>query len=361
MRNGTKDLLTGLAGIAALAGLATLLLAYGELPRWGDATWRLDVRLDDGGGLRAGSQVTLNGVPIGEIATVALAPDDAHPDRPVLAEARIDEPVRLPATVVAEVETSLVGSGAKLVLRLPPPDAASDVPPDAKVPDLPVTPPPVIEGRSRSLTGMIEEMIEPRLAGLDAGVEDLRAMARTYTRLGEHLDDLVKPIDPSDPEAEGNLRTTVERVNATLTDARGAIASASAWLGDEQLRQDVRTAVWRAGVVLEQAVKAVDEYAALARSLGGDADEAVSILDDRTAEVVAAVVPVAERASVLLERLGELARLAAEGDGTVGRLLTSPDLHESLRETARQLEQTLRKAGLLLDKIRDEGLGVSFD
>lgn len=354
MRNGTKDLLTGIVGIVALAGLATLLLAYGELSGVVTPSWRLDVRLDDGGGLRTGSRVTLNGVEVGEVARVRLAPSAEWPDAPVVAEVRIDDSVRLPANVFGEIQTSLLGGGAGLSLRGP-------LPYDPDGPLLAIAPPPTISGRSTSLASTFVETLAPQLEALEEGIEDLRAMARTYTRLGENLDDLVRPLEDGDPAAESNLRTTVARVNATLSEARGAIASASRWLGDEQLQQDVRNAVFRAGVMLEQTTKAIDAYAALAASLESDADGAIEILDARTAEVVAAIVPVAEGSSALLERLGELARLAAEGDGTIGRLLRDPDLHESLRESARQLETALRRASLLLEKIREEGLGVSFD
>ena len=353
MRSGTKDLLTGLAAIVALGGMATLLLGYGELADLFERTRRLDVRLDDGGGLRPGSTVTLNGVPVGKVAEVVVDTSRSA-DLPVFVEVRIDESTRLPATIVAEVRSKLFGGGADLVLRIPPPF-------DPNTPDLPRTPVPVVEGRSQGLADLLSDSIAPQLAALEEGIVEVREMARTYRRLGENLDELVRPVDPGDPAADDNLRTTVRRTNEALAEARTAISHASAWLDDEQLRQDVRTAVWRAGELFEQTERAVAAYAELAKAVESDADAAVDLLDVRTAEIVRAVVPVAEGASEMLDRLGELARLAAEGDGTVGRLLRDPDLHESLRESARQLERTLRHAALLLEKVREEGLDVSFD
>ena len=120
MRSGTKDLLTGLAAIVALGGMATLLLGYGELADLFERTRRLDVRLDDGGGLRPGSTVTLNGVPVGKVAEVVVDTSRSA-DLPVFVEVRIDESTRLPATIVAEVRSKLFGGGADLVLRIPPP------------------------------------------------------------------------------------------------------------------------------------------------------------------------------------------------------------------------------------------------
>jgi len=329
MRSDIRDLLTGLAAIAALAGLATLLLAYGELyPRLFDDRWRLDVRLDNGGNLRAGSKITLDGVEVGEVAAVRLAASEEFPDRPVLAEAMIDRSQRIPADSVAMVQSSLLGGGGSLAIRSP--EAGRSIRPDHSADDSVV---PTIEGTTRDLTMV---------------VEDLRVVARTYTELGENINDLFAPLELDAVDAEGSLRTTVVRWNNILAKADGTM-------------DDVREAVWRIKVGLEQVPELIDTYKALPGSLEADADEVVALLDRRTAELIAAVVPVAEDSSELLQRLGELSRLATEGDGTVGRLLNSPDLYHGLVESTRRLEITLRGIELLIEKIREEGLGVSFD
>ena len=64
MRTSSKDLLIGIAGIGGLAGFATLLLLYGELTGVVTSRYTVEVAFDSGGGLRKGSPVTLNGVPV---------------------------------------------------------------------------------------------------------------------------------------------------------------------------------------------------------------------------------------------------------------------------------------------------------
>lgn len=354
MRTSSKDLLIGLAGIGGLAGFATLLLLYGELTGVVTSRYTVEVAFDSGGGLRKGSPVTLNGVPVGEVQDVRLDPSVERPEHPVIVIARVDRTVAIPTNVSADVEAGLLGGSARLTLVIPLP-----IPEKPEV--LPQESPPLIFGKARGLGGAIAEAIDERLA---APLEDLRTSARAFTRLADNLNSLVEEVDPdsADPAAvEGSLRTTVVRMNSTLAEARTAIGLASDWLGDAQLKQDVRNAVWRAGVLLEQTVEAVDDFSSLAKTLGDEAGRAVDSFDARAGELVAAVLPVADRASDLLERLGALSRLAAEGDGTVGRLLRNPDLHESLVDSARRLQATLGQLELLLQKIREEGLGVSFE
>ena len=353
MKPVTKDLLTGLAGLGGLAGLAALLLLYCELTGVVSPRYRLNVALDQAGGLRSGSLVTLNGVPIGEVSVVSLEEPPTRPTHPVLVDARIERTVRIPENVRVDVETSLFGGGARLALSVP-------LPYEVAVAMLPQEPTPTIVGEARGLEGLVTDALEPRLAVFEATLEEIRILAQTYSKVGANLNDLLVAVDPDDPAAESNLRTTVVRLNTTLAEARAAIALASTWLGDEQLQADVKSAVWRANLLVEHATEAVDSIEALANSLGAEAGRAVDTLDARAGEVVAAITPVADGASVLLERLGQLATLASEGDGTVGLLLRNPDLHNSLVDSAKRLEATLRKVELLLEKIRAEGLGVSF-
>jgi phospholipid/cholesterol/gamma-HCH transport system substrate-binding protein len=351
MKPVTKDLLTGLAGLGGLAGLATLLLYYGELTGVVSPRYQVNVALDQAGGLRSGSLVTLNGVPVGEVETIRLEEPPSLPSHPVLVDARIDRAVGIPENVTVDVEVSLLGGGARLALAVP-------LPYEAGVAMLPQTPPPTIVGRARGLEGLVGEALESRLATFEATLEEIRLLARTYTEVGANLNDLLVAVDPEDPAADSNLRTTVSRLNATLGEARAAIALASGWLGDEQLQADVKSAVWRANVLVEHATEAVDAIESLAESLGTEAGRAVDTFDARAGEIVAAITPVADGASVLLGRLDELAKVAAEGDGTVGQLLQNPDLYNSLVDSAKRLEATLRKVELLIEKIRQEGLGV---
>jgi ABC-type transporter Mla subunit MlaD len=353
MRGGMRDLLIGLCGIGGVVGLVTLLLYYGELAAVATPRWSLPLALDSAGGLRTGSPVTLNGVPIGEVRSVSISTPPQHPSHPVLVEAAIERSIRLPAAVETKVETSLLGGSARLALvaQLPIAEDAVYLPQDA---------PPLLFGRVRGLDEVVMEALDARLATLTESLEEFRVLARTYNELGRHLADMTSELDPGDPAAESNLRTSILRANALMLELRQTATLASSWLGDEQLLADVRSTVWRSSVLVEHAVEAIDELTAAAAAVQQDVGRVADTVDEQVRTLGRAVVPVADDASKLLERLGELARLAAEGDGSVGRLLRNPELHDSVVDAAARLEITLRQLELLLQKIREEGLAVSF-
>lgn len=351
--NRIRDLMIGLCGLGGLIGLGVLLLFYGELSGATTPRWRLELALDSAGGLRSGSPVTLNGVPVGEVRMVSIETPPRHAEFPVLVEALIERSIRIPAAVETKVETSLLGGSARLSLVAP-------LPMDAATPFLPQEAPPMLFGRVRGLDEVVMDALDARLATLTESFEDFRVLARTYTDLGRNLAELTRELAPDDPDAEGSLRTSILRANALLLDVREAVALASSWLGDGQLLEDVRNTIWRTSVAVEHAVEAIDEFSALAVSVRGDVGRVADTIDAQAREIGAAVLPVADEASQLLGRLAAVAALAAEGEGTVGRLLRNPDLHESLVDAAQRLQIVLQQLELLLRKIREEGVAVSF-
>lgn len=93
MRERVRNILVGLCTIGALAGGASLLFFFGEIEPFFTRRWPLQVAFNDAGGLRKGSLVTLNGVPVGAIERVEIWQDA---DRPVLITAAIDDGVEFP-------------------------------------------------------------------------------------------------------------------------------------------------------------------------------------------------------------------------------------------------------------------------
>ena len=65
----------------------TMLLAFGSLREMSQNSYEITVRLNRAGGLRYGSQVTLDGVPIGVVESVAL---EMESQRPVRLQCRLE-------------------------------------------------------------------------------------------------------------------------------------------------------------------------------------------------------------------------------------------------------------------------------
>lgn len=342
MRGAVRDIVTGIVSLLALLGFAALLMMFGEFQIFQGDRYTLTVALNDAGGLRAGSTVTLNGVPIGRLESISLSGDDAA--HPVIAVASIDNEYPVPRPAHPTVLASLLGGSAILQFQVDPSAFASgDVyPPNDPTP---------IRGEYQTIVGQLVTQLDERMSGVLDGLESFRAFADTYTEVGRNLNELLQPQTEADiaAGAQPNLRVAVARFNDALDDTREALRLAQQWLGDQQLRQDVVEAVQNARTLITSATKTMERYTRLADSI----EEDTALLVDRIA-------PVADELSDTLQSIRRLTALASSGRGTVAQLLNNPDLYDALTDASRQLDDALKQVNLLLEKIRQEGLKVEF-
>ncbi len=332
MRERVRNVLVGLCAIGALVGGAGLLFFFGELEPFFARRWPVQVAFNDSGGLRKGSLVTLNGVPVGAIERVEIWTDA---DRPVLITAAIDDGVRIPDPSVPSVQASLLGSGARLELtaQLPMAMPARSYAIDQQL---------VLRGTVVPLENRLVERVTKEVKPLVDNFKEIGELAR-------NLNSLVKPIEPGAPEDPENVRTAIRRLTETLARANAALADAQGWLSDEQLRTDVRDAAHGASELMANASRMAQRIEALAESLAKDA----GTLRD-------GALPMLDRASVALDELRALLVTARTGDGTIGRLMKDPTLYEGLADAAQRLDDALAKINLLIEKIRAEGIDVDL-
>lgn len=343
MRETVRNFSIGIVSAVALGGLSTLLLLFGEFTGLIESRSPAEVVLNAAGGLRKGSLVTLHGVPVGLVDEIEFTTED--PTHPVLVHILIDRTTPIPKLATPVVEASLLGSGAKLELQ-PTPLAAS-----GGVHDL--TTRPRLVGEYQPIDVKLIAALDERLSSLrgvlDASLADFRTFAQTYTTLGKNLNELVEPVEAGSPDAERSLRTTVARLNETLTETRDAMRLARQWLSDEALQADVRLAVKNANELLLRATDAVNTINGFAMNL--DADRG---------EVIARFLPVVDEARGALADVRRLLQIASKGEGTIGRLLQDPALYKDLSDSARHLSATLEAIKAVAERLKAEGIVIQF-
>jgi phospholipid/cholesterol/gamma-HCH transport system substrate-binding protein len=343
MRENVRNFSIGIVSATALGGLAFLLLKFGELTGFLEQRTPVLVALNAAGGLREGSLVTLHGVPVGLVEAIGFSSDDAA--FPVRVQILVDRDTPIPISSAPVVESSLLGSGAKLELH-----AGSTLPGTSAYP---IDRVPLLKGSFQPFDVKIIAAVDERLGSLRTSLEeslaDFRTFATTYTAIGRNINDLIKPVDPASPDAEGNLRTTVARLNQALTDARDAIRLAREWLNDDALRANVRMAVDNANELLLRATDAMNAINGFATNL--DADRSV---------LVARLTPVFDEARGAMSDVRRLLNVATTGDGTIGRLLNDPALYKDLSESARHLTATLDALQAVAEKLKAEGIILQF-
>jgi hypothetical protein len=168
MRHSTQDLMVGLCSIGAIAGLSGLLLRFGELTPLLESNYSVTLRANAAMGLRGGSQVLLEGVPVGEVKGISV-----------------------PASVRPTISSGLLGGGAKIDLRIP--EGASMAPIDPKNP-------PMLEAR--------------------------------FTTMGEQLESIIAKVSEgdgtvgrllNDPRLYEDMREAAERLSITLRDLQAMV------------------------------------------------------------------------------------------------------------------------------------------
>lgn len=293
MKETTRNFVIGIVAILGVVGFAFLLLLFGNLNTSLRQKYDVAVHANQALGLRLGSQVTLVGVPIGEVKEVKVVIDSDNPVQIIL---NIEGSIDIPAGVEATVTTSLIGGTARLDFAIPVgyTTGGATLPHDGNA---------IVTANFEGLEERISRVLGEKLAGLDL------AMRR--------IDELGK--------------------------------DAQKWLGDEQMLADAKSAVAKANDLIDATASTVMALTKTANSLQGNANA-----------FLAGVQPVFDQLSKTLAQIELLTKQAQDGKGTVGQLMSNPDLYNSLNDSAQRLKSVLGEVELMMQKIRAEGLGVKF-
>ena len=293
MKETTRNFVIGIVAILGVAGFAFLLLLFGNLTTSLRQKYDVTVQANQAMGVRLGSQVTLVGVPIGEVKAVTVVIDSENPVQIIL---NIEGSIDIPAGVEATVSNSLIGGTARLDFSIPVgyTTGGATLPHDGNA---------IVTAKFEGLEERLSRTLSEKLAGLDL------AMRR--------IDELGK--------------------------------DAQKWLGDEQMLADAKSAVAKANDLIDATASTAMALTKTANSLQGNADA-----------LLASVQPVFDQLSKTLAQVELLTKQAQDGKGTVGQLMSNPDLYNSLNDSAQRLKSTLGEVELLMKKVRAEGLGVKF-
>ena len=293
MKETTRNFVIGIVAILGVAGFAFLLLLFGNLTTSLRQKYDVTVQANQAMGVRLGSQVTLVGVPIGEVKAVTVVIDSENPVQIIL---NIEGSIDIPAGVEATVSNSLIGGTARLDFSIPVgyTTGGATLPHDGNA---------IVTAKFEGLEERLSRTLSEKLAGLDL------AMRR--------IDELGK--------------------------------DAQKWLGDEQMLADAKSAVAKANDLIDATASTVMALTKTANSLQGNANA-----------LLASVQPVFDQLSKTLAQVELLTKQVQDGKGTVGQLMSNPDLYNSLNDSAQRLKSTLGEVELLMKKVRAEGLGVKF-
>jgi phospholipid/cholesterol/gamma-HCH transport system substrate-binding protein len=342
-----RDFLTGITALAALVGLIGLLIFFGEItPQLVARDYQFMLRVANAQGLDDTSPVTLNGVRVGQVKKSVVGDGTSELATGATLTVTVRSGVRIPKSAKVSVDKGFVG-GSTLEFST---DglAASQLVDAIKQDD-------IIDGGSpQTFLDSIQNIVSGPMGQFSDTAARINALADEWTKVGQRINDLVEPRTLADVQAgkPANIPSSLARLD-------GAVQKAESWLGDSQLRARIDelltkadrvvaqtnelTITWtNAGKTADQTIKDVGEQA---KELTQSAKDLLAKANDSLANVKTA----GDDLTALIERVNQ-------GQGTLGQLLTNQSLYQNLDAAALRLDQALKDAQQVLEKLKQEGV-----
>lgn len=349
MKPIVRDFMVGATALGGLVALVLGLMFFGELTL--ERRYEIRVRLVNAAGLSKASRVTMNGVAIGEVHKAAIVPP---PVGGVELTLRINDSIQIPRKAVVGIDKGLIG------------DASLDfgIPLGMKVEELADH---IKEGETfdggnpSSMFDKITQALDKPLARFSQTAERIEQLAATYNRVGVLIEEAMEPrsLDEVAGGKSPNFRSLIARIDRTLDGADRIIR-------DEDLLTGIKRVVAKAETTMTDAQGLVTDLRAAAGKVDGfidSADRTVKRVESAAGTAERTMTTLAESATSTLRRAedaaGKLAGVldaAANGNGTLGKVLNNPDLYDSLKDATQRLDKALAEFQLLAEKFRTEGV-----
>lgn len=320
MNERTRDAFIGLCTLAAAAGIVILLYLFNEVDI--EKRWQLQLHAPSTGGLGDNSSVTLDGVPIGIIESVALNPTGQWPVRVVVG---VNDGISIPVGVTAMTKASLLTGGANLYLESPTVRSGQILAMDGSA----ILAGPIQSITVRDISDAFDERVGPTL-------ETFNRLGAAWSVVGEDVSSL---LGGTGSNGQGRLAGILQQVDR-------AARSAADWLDNPALRDEITEFMHMALAGMDRAVMAMESF-----------DGLLGHLDVRSETITVEVAAAGRALSEALHQTSALLRGVEEGKGTAGLLITNPDLYNRLRETTVQLDRLAESMRLMIEQVREEGIG----
>ncbi len=347
--------------------LITLILVFmfGDFHQIIHGTYEVRVWLRDAPGVAVDTPVRKSGILIGRVTRVEFAEgissaeeirsglgiSEAEFERGVVLTMAIQKDKRIYQDEVARVRTSLLGDAVVQIVRTDDPLPGPPGPEGFAGPEGPAGRREPVE-RDQWIRGEIADdpietvrdlapKLEHVMESIQATSETVRELAGTFNRL---LDNNEEHLDRAFGKAADALDAVEQLAN-----------NANRILGDEQTQLDIRRAIERLPVILDDTHKAVVQ---IEHSMG-TFNRTLRNIEDFTEPLGRDAEKMVARVDTSLARLDQLAAELVQfsqainsRDGTLGQLIHNPELYHNLNRTIRNVEHLTRKLEPIIDDAR---------
>lgn len=338
-----RNVLVGSVVLVAMVGLAWMVLKFSGREASSVFNKGTDIQLiaDRADGVSEGSPLFYLGVNVGRVTGVRRLADNTG----VTIDATIDpNQPPLPNDVVGVIRTqSALGTAAAISLE----------PRHRRPATRPASGPAGVAatGPSTEPSGPAGPLLAPGTL-LRASFQGGGVVPPEFSEVAAEIREqqLVKHLD----EAVVSVRTQVDQVGEILKQVNG-------FVGDEKVRNDLRTSLANIRQTSENLQKAsgrLDEMSTEAKdtlaSVHTNVDKTGQRIDDISRQV-------GDRLTQVGEMVGKFQSVAAKvdkGEGSAGQLVNDPRLYESMVDTSKELNETVKALKRLVEQWEKEGLSV---
>ncbi|MCL2647595.1 MAG: MlaD family protein [Phycisphaerales bacterium] len=347
----SRNTIVGLTLLAALILVGYGILKLGQSPTIlsGARPYTVTLLTTQSNGAAAGTKVDLNGVLIGQVQSVDLAPD-SHGLLQANILLAIDGRYDIPASTTATIGRQ-IGLGTSYISLF----ATTGTPPF-----LPRDGTGNLTASATDPNNLIPKEIRDDLANASRNIgivaNDLHTLLAYYTP--EQINAASQPgaTTQSKQHPVENIATLVVRLNRTMK-------SLDTLLTDPAMHNQIREIVANLHTASAQLNTTLTNIDATVKN----ADKAFSSIGDITVATTKTldatqvqVLRVSERLVDMLTQMEKTTKLITEGPGTTGKLINDPRLYESLIDLSKNLSSTASDLDFLLRKWKDEGVKLNL-
>lgn len=311
-----------------------LVLHFGNIKSYFQETYALAIQFEEAPGIRPGSPVQLNGLPIGKVRDVVINEEEAG----VICIVDIFAERKLRKDSRAALTRSLFGDAT---IEFTPGSSREFIPPNKKLRGLsPVDP--------LASLAKLEVTVSKTL-------ESFNGTSEEWKTVGKNLNSLLET-------KEGKLDDVIERAAAgleafaqTMKTANETLTSANSLLADPQVQQDLKRTI----AALPQIVTETQQTIALTR-------QSIQKVSDNLEKINAATDPLAKQSQSMVSKLdgslGQLESLLTElnmfsknlntEDGTLQQFSKNPDLYNNLNRSTAALSTLLTNLEPIITDVR---------
>lgn len=340
----------GLFVISALLTGAGMIFQFGQLENLWKKKYTIAMRFESISGVHRGTPVVRHGIRIGEVDKIITS--DSKPG--VVLLVKIDETQQLRKDASPQIVTSIMGD-SKIVIS-PGVDKKFLEPGERLIGQASTDPMEVVYRMEQQvsktlsaftetsqewgkLAGNMNRLLETKEGNIDVVVERAATSLEEFSQAMRQMNAMMKNVNMlvADPQQQENLKRSLAAMPAMIESTQRTISS-------------VEVAVQKAGQNLDNLSRVTDPLAKHSQSMVVKLDRSLSRLDAMMAE------------------LNSFTRALNQGDGSLKKFISDPDLYRNMNRSAssltvllNNLEPIARDIRIFSDRIarHPEILGVS--